>query len=156
MGKPATIAVFLLCLCAPAGLHAAQASPPTPAAAVVLPDIYLITLDTVRADHIECYGYKQISTPALNRLAVDGVRFEQAFTPSPITNTSHASILTGLLPSSHGVADFAVPLATQHRTLAERLRQRGYQTAAFISAVILDSKSLAPGFNRGFEYYFSF
>src|SRR5919201_1850275 len=120
------------------------------------PDIFLITIDTLRADHVECYGYRGTTTRALNQLALDGIRFDQAFTPSPITNTSHASILTGLLPSSHGVADFAIPLRPGTRSIAEFLHDRGYQTAAFISAVILDSKSLAPGFDRGFDYYFNF
>src|SRR6266567_6980411 len=71
------------------------------------PDVFLITIDTLRADHVHCYGYANVSTPALDALAKDGIRFTQAFTPSPITNTSHASILTGLLPGSHGVTDFA-------------------------------------------------
>ena len=83
------------------------------------PDVFLITIDTLRADHVHCYGYENIQTPALDGLAKDGIRFSQAFTPSPITNTSHTSILTGLLPSSHGVTDFAVPLASSHPTLAE-------------------------------------
>src|SRR5215470_8561186 len=120
------------------------------------PDIFLITIDTLRADHVRCYGYANGSTPALDALAKDGVRFTNAFTPSPITNTSHASILTGLLPGSHGVTDFAVPLASTHPTVAELLKTRGYRTAAFIGAVILDSKSLAPGFDRGFDFYDNF
>src|ERR687884_614648 len=69
-----------------------------------------------------------------------------------ITNTSHTTILTGLLPSHHGVTDFAVPLADSHPTWAELLKQKGYHTAAFIGAVILDSKSLAPGLDRGFDF----
>ena len=120
------------------------------------PDIFLITIDTLRADHVHCYGYTSGSTPALDALAKDGVRFTNAFTPSPITNTSHASILTGLLPGSHGVTDFAVPLASSHPTIAELLKTRGYRTAAFIGAVILDSRSLAPGFDRGFDFYDNF
>ena len=120
------------------------------------PDIFLITIDTLRADHVHCYGYANGSTPALDALAKDGVRFTNAFTPSPITNTSHASILTGLLPGSHGVTDFAVPLASADPTLAELLKTRGYRTAAFIGAVILDSKTLAPGFDRGFDFYDNF
>ncbi len=119
-------------------------------------DVFLITIDTLRADHVHCYGYDRIRTPALDQLAKEGVRFAQAFTPSPITNSSHASILTGLLPSSHGVSDFGVPLAATHPTLAELLMKRGYRTAAFIGAVILDSKSLAPGLDRGFEFYDNF
>lgn len=120
------------------------------------PDIFLITIDTLRADHVGCYGYTHGATPALDSLAKDGVRFAQAFTPSPITNTSHASILTGLLPGSHGVTDFAVPLSSAHPTIAELVKAQGYRTAAFIGAVILDSKSLAPGFDRGFDFYDNF
>lgn len=122
----------------------------------VSPDIFLITIDTLRADHVHCYGYGNVKTPGLDDLAHDGIRFTQAFTPSPITNTSHASILTGLLPGSHGVTDFAVPLANSHPTVAEMLKARGYHTAAFIGAVILDSKTLAPGFDRGFDFYDNF
>src|SRR5580700_7314205 len=120
------------------------------------PDVFLITIDTLRADHVGCYGYKQVETPALDALAADGVRFSEAFTHSPITNTSHTSILTGLLPSVHGVTDFGIPLSPQHVTAAELLKKQGYQTAAFIGAVILDSNSLAPGLNRGFDFYDNF
>ena len=120
------------------------------------PDVFLITIDTLRADHVHCYGYPQVQTPALDSLAQEGIRFTEAFTPSPVTNTSHASILTGLLPGSHGVTDFAVPLSPAHPTLAELLKKQGYHTAAFIGAVILDSKTLSPGFDRGFDYYDNF
>ena len=120
------------------------------------PDVFLITIDTLRADHVHCYGYDQIQTPAMDALAKDGVRFTHAFTPSPITNSSHTSILTGLLPSSHGVTDFGVPLAETHPTLAELLKAAGYRTAAFIGAIILDSHSLAPGLDRGFDFYDNF
>lgn len=120
------------------------------------PDVYLITIDTLRADHIHCYGYEKIATPAIDSLAKAGIRFSQAFTPSPITNTSHTTILTGLLPSMHGVTDFGTPLAASHLTWAELLSQRGYHSAAFIGAVILDSKSLAPGLDRGFDFYDNF
>jgi choline-sulfatase len=134
-------------------LSAAASSAPTKTPP---PDIFLITIDTLRADHVHCYGYAKVATPALDALATDGVRFTQAFTPSPITNTSHASILTGLLPGSHGVTDFGVPLSATHPTVAELLKAQNYHTAAFIGAVILDSKSLAPGFDRGFDYYDNF
>ena len=120
------------------------------------PDVFLITIDTLRADHVHCYGDENIQTPALDGLAKDGIRFAAAFTPSPITNTSHTTILTGLLPSTHGVTDFAVPLAPSHPTLAELLKRNGYRTAAFIGAVILDSNTLAPGLDRGFDFYDNF
>lgn len=120
------------------------------------PDIFLVTIDTLRADHVHCYGYAPIQTPALDNLAKEGVRFAEAFTPSPITNTSHVSILTGLLPSTHGVMDFAVPLASAHPLLSEVLKKRGYHTAAFIGSVVLDSHRFAPGLDRGFDFYDNF
>jgi choline-sulfatase len=126
------------------------------AAHETLPDVFLVTIDTLRADHVECYGYDKIATPALDALASDGVRFSEAFTPSPVTNTSHTTILTGLLPSSHRVTDFGVPLSSSYPTWAELLHNRGYHTAAFIGAVILDSKTLAPGLDRGFDFYDNF
>ena len=120
------------------------------------PNVFLITIDTLRADHVHCYGYGPIKTPALDKLAKEGIRFAQAFTPSPITNASHTSILTGLLPSSHGVSDFGVPLTSSHATLAGELKKQGYDTAALIGAVVLDSKQLAPGLDRGFQFYDNF
>ncbi len=140
-------------------LVSAGALTPTPLPAQTStpdPDVFLITIDTLRADHVACYGYKNVETPTIDSVAADGVRFAQAFTHSPITNTSHTTILTGLLPSIHGVTDFGVPLSPQHETWAELLKKRGYQTAAFIGAVILDSQTLAPGLDRGFDFYDNF
>lgn len=140
--------VCVIILIAPAWGQAASRKGP--------PDVFLVTIDTLRPDHIACYGYKQIETPTLDALAADGIRFTQAFTHSPITNTSHTTILTGLLPSVHGVTDFGVPLSPQHVTWAELLKKQGYHTAAFIGAVILDSNTLAPGLERGFDFYDNF
>ena len=137
-------------------LAAALSPGQTAGGSLPLPDVYLVTIDTLRADHIHCYGDDKIKTPALDSLAQDGIRFAQAFTPSPITNTSHTSILTGLLPSVHGVTDFGVPLKKTFPTWAELLKNDGYQTAAFIGAVILDAHTLAPGLDRGFDYYDNF
>src|SRR6266705_1296718 len=120
------------------------------------PDVFLITIDTLRADHVHCYGYDRVQTPALDTLAKNGIRFSQAFTPSPITNTSHTTILTGLLPSVHGVTDFAIPFPPTHPTLAKLLNKNDYHTTAFIGSVILDSRTLAPGLNRGFDFYDNF
>ena len=114
-------------------------------------NVLLITLDTTRADHLGCYGYAPALTPALNELAAGGVLFEQAFSNVPMTLPSHATVMTGLLPPEHGVRvngeqrlDLAAP------TLAEIMRRRGYQTGAFIAAVVLDR---ANGLNRGFDVY---
>jgi arylsulfatase A-like enzyme len=119
-------------------------------------DIYLITIDTLRADHVHCYGDASAQTPALDALAQDGILFTQAFTPSPITQTSHTTILTGLLPVHHGVTDFGSPLAAQHPTLATVLKPVGYKTAAFIGSVVLDSKTMARGLDHGFDFYDNF
>jgi arylsulfatase A-like enzyme/cytochrome c-type biogenesis protein CcmH/NrfG len=146
------VLAFLCCLLAASTCAAQQPTSDT----TRHPNVFLITIDTLRADHVHCYGYDPIQTPALDQLAKQGIRFTQAFTPSPITNSSHTSILTGLLPSSHGVSDFGVPLAPNHITLAELLARRGYHSAAFIGAVILDSKRLAPGLARGFQFYDNF
>ncbi len=144
----------ILFFCGAALLHAQAAAPRTAPAS--RPDVFLITIDTLRADHVGCYGYKQVQTPNIDHLANQSVRFTEAFTVSPITNSSHASILTGDYPSTHGVRDFGAPLSAKTPTWAELLRSKGYKTAAFIGAVILDSKALAPGFDRGFDFYDNF
>src|SRR6266850_166584 len=146
------IGILVLWMLASGPAIAAQA----PSRKVTSPDVFLITIDTLRADHLHCYGYDTIATPAIDGLAKDSLRFSHAFTPSPITNSSHTTILTGLLPSTHGVTDFAIPLAATHLTSSKLLSAQGYHTAAFIGAVILDSKSLAPGLDRGFEFYDNF
>ena len=149
MKRPAILLLWMLASSLAIAAQVSGAKPSTP-------EVFLITIDTLRADHVHCYGYEQGATPAIDGLAKDGVRFSHAYTPSPITNTSHTTILTGLLPSTHGVTDFAIPPAADHPTWAELLSGQGYHTAAFIGAVILDSKALAPGLDRGFDFYDNF
>jgi choline-sulfatase len=146
--------VFGALICATPAL--AQAKPAKSAVVQTKPDLILVTIDTLRADHVGCYGYTKVKTPNLDGLCREGTQFTNAFTASPITNTSHASIMTGLYPSHHGVTDFGVPLAANHITLAQVMKRGGYRTGAFIGAVILDSKTLAVGFDRGFDYYDNF
>lgn len=102
-----------------------DSSPQTPG-----PNFVLITLDTVRADHLSAYGYSRPTTPHLERLARQGVLFENAISPSPWTLPSHASIFTELLPHQHGAND-SVALDPGFRTLATILHSRGYETAGF-------------------------
>jgi choline-sulfatase len=111
----------------------------------------LITLDTTRADALGCYGGQPDLTPALDRLAAEGIRFTNARTVAPLTLPAHASMLTGLYPPRHSLRDNglrALPQAAS--TLAERCREAGMQTAAFVSAVVLDR---AFGLDQGFEVY---
>jgi arylsulfatase A-like enzyme/tetratricopeptide (TPR) repeat protein len=115
------------------------------------PDVLLVTIDTLRADHVGCYGSRRAATPVLDALAARGVRFETAIAPTPLTAPSHASILTGLTPLRHGVRDnggFALPEGIG--TLAEALRASGYRTAAFVSGFPLDRRF---GLARGFDLY---
>ncbi len=124
-----------------------------PGAAVVHPDpdqnVLLITIDTLRADAVGAYGGRT-PTPAIDRLAAEGVRFEFAHAHAVTTLPSHASLLTGLIPPAHGVhanAGFRLPASLE--TLATRLRSRGFVTAAFIGGFPLDSRfGLARGFDR--------
>ena len=113
------------------------------------PDVLIITLDTTRADYISTYGSARAATPSIDRLAADGVVFEQAVSVAPLTLPAHTSLFTGLLPFRHGVRDnAAAPLGADHETLAEILRRRGYQTAAFVSSAILKAdRGLASGFD---------
>ena len=85
------------------------------------PNIVLITLDTTRADRLACYGYSGVKTPHLDSLARQGILFEQCTTSSPLTLPSHASIMTGLYPTFHGVrVNGNTALSERHLTLAEQ------------------------------------
>lgn len=113
------------------------------------PNVLLVTLDTIRADHVGCYGAIPSPTPNLDRLAQEGVLFEQAMTAIPLTLPSHATLLTGQIPSRHGVrVNGAYVLPPSAETLAEAFGRAGYQTAAFVSAFVLHRQfGLAQGFD---------
>ena len=113
--------------------------------------LLLVTIDTTRADHIGCYGRAGAGTPNIDALAARGVRFEWAFSPVPITLPSHTTILTGTYPLYHGVRDNGnFQVTPELVSLAEVLKDRGYQTTAFVSAFPLDSSF---GLDQGFELY---
>ncbi len=115
------------------------------------PDILIITMDTTRADHLGVYGYARAQTPNIDALATDGFLFWQHLTPVPITLPSHTSLMTGLFPPSHTVHDngtFVVP--QEAATLAEVLRDAGYDTAAFIASFPLEGRF---GLDQGFDLY---
>src|SRR5258708_4022102 len=115
------------------------------------PNVILITLDTVRADHLGCYGNKNIQTSTLDALGHDGVVFERAISQVPLTWPSHAVILTGMYPFQNGVQDFTgQPLDTRFRSVAQAFKQHGYVTGAVVSAFVLDR---SWGLARGFDFY---
>ncbi|HMD83786.1 MAG TPA: sulfatase-like hydrolase/transferase [Terriglobia bacterium] len=121
-----------------------------PAGPVAAPNIILITLDTLRADHLSLYGYPRPTTPKLDQWARQGVVFENAIASSSWTLPSHASIFTGLLPHQHG-ADWAKPLDPSWWTLAEVLSLRGYESAGFTAN--LGNGWMGLGMGNGFELY---
>jgi arylsulfatase A-like enzyme/tetratricopeptide (TPR) repeat protein len=114
-------------------------------------NILLVTIDTLRADKVGAYGAKSPATPVMDRLAREGVLFEQATVQVPLTRPSHVSILTGKYPFAHGIRDnFSFPLAPAHRTVAELLKAQGYVTGGFIGAFMLNRQS---GLGRGFDEF---
>jgi arylsulfatase A-like enzyme/Flp pilus assembly protein TadD len=136
----------------PLGLAAAlvgcQRTPDAPPAAR---HVVIVTLDTLRADRLGCYGSRDVKTPRLDRIAAEGAIAVEASAHVPLTRPSHVSIFTGLLPTEHGIRDNVSPaVVPQVALLAERFREAGFATGAFVSSVVLDSQS---GLDRGFDVY---
>ncbi len=123
---------------------------PVCAAAAPQWNVVLVSIDTLRADHLGCYGYRTGASPTIDRLAREGTQFDNAFTPVPLTLPAHASLLTGLYPGAHGIHDNGEVLPASVQTLAEAFQAGGYNTAAFIGSFILDRRF---GLSRGFEEY---
>jgi choline-sulfatase len=124
-------------------------STPPASSPVQRPSILLVTLDTTRADAIgpDAAG---IATPGYNAIAARGRRFLQAYATVPETLPSHSSMMTGLYPAGHGIHENARTLAASHDVLADRLRQAGYRTTAFVSSFVLAQRF---GLARGFDLY---
>jgi arylsulfatase A-like enzyme len=123
------------------------------------PNVVLISLDTLRMDHMSLYGYGRLTTPNLDKLAHSGVYFKNAISASSWSIPSHMSLMTSLLPSTHGLTvppdglrrgERPFALAREHMTLAKVLRAAGYETAAFTGG---DTLSALWGFGNGFDLY---
>ncbi len=114
------------------------------------PDVVLISIDSLRADHVGCYGYARDTSPTLDALAAQGVRFENAVSTTSWTLPSHAAMFTGLYDSTHGLVDNGLRLADSHATLAERLKAAGYHTAGFFGGPYLHPTF---GLAQGFDVY---
>lgn len=117
------------------------------------PLVILIAVDTLRADRLGCYGYARPTSPALDRLAKEGVRFDQARSNCNWTCPSFASIFTGLVPSHHGVDSYgpATPLPDELVTLAEHFQARGYATRSIAYKVPLFDGHYEQGFDQAFN-----
>jgi arylsulfatase A-like enzyme len=121
----------------------------TPAPPAPPQHVLIITVDTLRADRLGCYGNREVATPNMDRLAREGAIALQAAVPAPITRPSHVSIFTGLYPAQHGIRDnISRALAPDVPTLAEAFKAAGYTTAGFVSSIVLSAQS---GLGRGFD-----
>lgn len=115
-------------------------------------NLLFISIDTVRADHLGCHGYDRPTSPRIDELAAESHRFAAAYTVMPTTLPSHASMFTSLYPAQFGVLRNGQVLAAEAYTLAERLKERQFATAAFVGAVVLHPLS---GLEQGFDTYIS-
>jgi len=114
-------------------------------------NVVIISIDTCRADYLSCYGYPDRTTPNIDALAKEGILFENAITPIPITLPGHTSMLTGTIPPYHGVHDNDYyKVSPSNETITEVLQRSGFSTAAVISAFVLDSRF---GLDQGFDSY---
>ncbi len=158
MKTPRRRQAFRLATLAAATLAIACQAPeaPEPAAsarpvALPRPNVYLISIDTLRADRLPAYGYQAGRTPAIDALREDAILFSRAYSHTPLTLPSHATLLTGLLPTEHRVHDNAgFRLDPEFETLPERLREAGYRTGAAVSSYVLGHQG---GLDQGFEQY---
>jgi len=116
-------------------------------------NVILITIDTLRPDHLSCYGYNRITSPSIDRIASEGVRYDNVFCQLTSTTPSHCSILTGLSPATHGVLANWEPLPPEFNTLAEILKGTGFRTGAVVSNWSLKKER---GLDQGFDFYDDF
>jgi len=114
------------------------------------PNVLLISIDTLRHDHLSCYGYERATSPAIDRIAREGALFERHISSSSWTLPAHAAIFTGLFDSGHGCTDVDKALEPRHTTIAERFQDNGYSTAGFFAGPFLHP---AFGFGQGFDRY---
>lgn len=113
------------------------------------PNIILVSVDALRADHLGCYGYKEDTSPNVDKFAEENVLFENGFSQAPVTGSSCASILSGFLPHETSVYDNYL-LPRQINTIAEFLKNKGYKTAAIVSNYVLRKNR---GYWQGFDIY---
>src|SRR5437773_8948236 len=120
------------------------------ASAPVSGPIIVISIDTLRADHLPAYGYAKVKTPAIDALAADGAVFERAYSHAPQTLPAHVSMLSGRLPFETGVRDEGVAIKPGERLLPHLLRDRGYTTGGVVSSSLLGRDA---GMARGFDFF---
>jgi len=148
-GDGLAVRSFLAAVLLLAAAIGCRATPPDPAR----PDLVLMVVDTLRADHLGCYGYSRPTSPRIDALAARGTRFEAAWAAAPWTLPSIMSIMTSLHPSAHRVENDGLRLSEGTPTLAALLQAGGYSTGGFVSHVYA---SASFGFDRGFDRFDDF
>jgi Tfp pilus assembly protein PilF len=138
--------IVVILLATTAMCAAANAGPGSTSA----PPVILISIDTLRADHLSCYGYRKIATPHFDALAEQGTRFVNVEAPVPMTLPSHTSLMTSTYPFVHGVEENGERVQPNALTIASILKSRGYRTAAFVGGYVLDRQF---GLDLGFDLY---
>src|SRR5438270_11685613 len=140
-GRPVPLKLCLIVIVLLAGCHSRPEtvhSAPDQMPRLRPLNVVVVTVDTLRADHLRCYGYPDIETPALDGLARRGVLFENAVAQTPLTPPSHASIFTGQNPNTHKVRNTGgFVLQSSSHPLARILQEQGWDTAAFVSSAVL-------------------
>ena len=140
---------FLCVLCPLCVVGCDRKGPPTIAAPPR--HVLIVTIDTLRADRLGCYGSRDVATPNFDRVAREGALALDATVHAPITRPSHVSIFTGLYPAQHGIRDnISRALAPDVPTMAEAFKAAGFDTAGFVSSIVLSSQS---GLARGFDEF---
>src|SRR5947207_6698934 len=133
----------LSCLGGCVARHPAPSAPEPPR------HVLIVTIDTLRADRLGCYGSRDVATPNIDRLAREGAMAPEATVPAPLTRPSHVSIFTGLDPAQHGIRDnISRALAPDVPTMAEAFKAAGFATAGVVSSIVLSAQS---GLGRGFD-----
>jgi arylsulfatase A-like enzyme/uncharacterized membrane protein YbhN (UPF0104 family) len=132
------------------GVPTGEAAPPVPAALETRPNVVLVMVDTLRADHLSCYGSKRVRTPAICSLVEEGGNLFNAFSHASWTKPATASLLTSLVPSSHGAMSKPSAISQDTELIAEVMQERGYETGGIVSNI-----NLAPsfGFDQGYDEY---
>ncbi len=151
VSRVSTFSAAFLAACLGAGCAKGPGAKAPPAETFPSAPVILISVDTLRSDHLPFYGYKGVETPALSALRSDSILFERAYSHVPLTLPSHASVFTGRVPAEHGIHDnLGYHLRRDIPTLAELLRKGGYATGGAVSCYVLKGDS---GVSRGFDFY---
>ena len=130
-----------------------DAQRPLPAGHPTQPDVMVLSIDTLRADHLGSWGYERNTSPFLDQLANEGTRFHDAWSPAPWTLPTHSTMLSGLLPNHHGAFEDHIQMSPDTPVLPEVFREAGYNTAGVVATMFVSSKY---GFERGFDYFQDF